>query len=1099
MLNIYYGAETTDKEKFIFENIKGRTLLLVPDQFSLQAEKDAFFYLGKKSLIDLRIMDFNMLGHKVLREVGGRKPQLIDKYGSQMLLTKVLGKVEPELGVYRGFSWKSSFIDRIYGVISDMKRYGIEPDILTEVIEKLEPNSYLKYKLSDINRIYAAYQEHIEGKYLDSEDYILFYGEKILNSEMVKESEIWIYGFDTFTPKNILIIERLLKTSGKVNIVMTREKDNDIFDLTANVIGKLVKTAEDINEEVTVYGITGDSKKSIWNRKNPDVTLVAASNIYAEAERAAAYVLELVREHGYRFGDIVIVCNDMDGRGGVIRRTFGQWGIPVFVDKKRKVMHHPAVSCLLAVMEIVSRGYRTESVMRMIKSGLLDFSYEECDLLENYVNGFKIRGTMWNSEFSRTGGRYSEEEMTLINFLREAVVDTVEKARQAIGKYNTAAEKTKGFYSFLENDFGMPERLEALIKRQEEAGFAEGAAETAQSWSVICNILDQIVEILGEEKVSNEELLKLMTIGMERVEIGLVPVTSDRVIMGTLQRTRLSRIKALLVVGVNAGVLPMESTDDGLISDREKGVLEEFDVELSKRDLVVKREEKLAIYRMMHLPEEKLYMSYSEAGESGDVQRASEVFEKAREFFEKNGENEILGNLEKSDNIFDMLTSKSGTLSYMTDAVRKYIDGEDIDDKWLHIINWYEENHPYELQKVKTGILFDNTAEMIGRSFSDALYRRDEEQLAVSASRLEKYSGCPFAHFIMYGLRAETPVVYEMGMREIGDIYHRTLMKFSYALTPPAGSGVAVDDAGSRWMTITEEECRKEIADIIADDAGVFKEGLMGSGKAESYRTGRITEICGDAAWSMINQVRKGHVKNMYFEQSFGVGRRIPPVKVDAGGSEVLIQGKIDRLDVFHEDAVRVVDYKSGSAGIDMDYIAGGYKLQLMVYLKAAMGGFKAEPAGVFYFRISDLETDADKSEKALETGVKERLEKSYRLVGIMLDDEKTIGAMDAELMEKASGDSTVLPLKIKSKDGMITSSGESCLLSDVDFDELMTQVDTQVQRICTEICDGRIDIKPKKEKKKVGSEYKTACRYCEYAGICMFDTAFSGCRYEMI
>ena len=127
MLNIYYGAEKTDKEKFIFDNIKGRTLLLVPDQFSLQAERDAFFYLGKKSLMDLRVVDFSTLGRKVVKEAGGARPALIDKYGSQMLLTKAIGRVDSQLGVYRGFSWKSSFIDRIYGVISDMKRYGAGP------------------------------------------------------------------------------------------------------------------------------------------------------------------------------------------------------------------------------------------------------------------------------------------------------------------------------------------------------------------------------------------------------------------------------------------------------------------------------------------------------------------------------------------------------------------------------------------------------------------------------------------------------------------------------------------------------------------------------------------------------------------------------------------------------------------------------------------------------------------------------------------------------------------------------------------------------------------------------------------------------------
>ena len=206
MLNIYYGAETTDKEKFVFDNIKGRTLLLVPDQFSLQAERDAFFYLNKKSLMNLRIMALDSIGHKAVREVGGRPLKLIDEYGSQMLLTKVLGQVEKDLTIFRGFSWKSSFIDRVYNVISSMKKYGIGADELDGAIGKLSDESYLKYKMSDICKIYEAYQKQLEGKYLDADDYILFYGEKILNAPMVTEAEVWIYGFDTFTQKNMLII-----------------------------------------------------------------------------------------------------------------------------------------------------------------------------------------------------------------------------------------------------------------------------------------------------------------------------------------------------------------------------------------------------------------------------------------------------------------------------------------------------------------------------------------------------------------------------------------------------------------------------------------------------------------------------------------------------------------------------------------------------------------------------------------------------------------------------------------------------------------------------------------------------------------------------
>ena len=89
MLNIYCAGESVDKEKFIFEEIKkeeGNTILIVPDQFSAQSERNAFFYLGIKASMDLRILDFDRLGYKAVRELGVQVPELIDKYGRHMLL-----------------------------------------------------------------------------------------------------------------------------------------------------------------------------------------------------------------------------------------------------------------------------------------------------------------------------------------------------------------------------------------------------------------------------------------------------------------------------------------------------------------------------------------------------------------------------------------------------------------------------------------------------------------------------------------------------------------------------------------------------------------------------------------------------------------------------------------------------------------------------------------------------------------------------------------------------------------------------------------------------------------------------------------------------
>lgn len=1165
MLNIYYGGENIEKEKFIFEHIKGRSLLLVPDQFSLQAERDAFFYLDKTGLMDLAVVDFSALGHKILKEAGGPVPPLIDKYGRHMLLTRILEESDDALKIYKGVRGKNSFVERVNMLISEMKRSEVSVDMLREVSESLEDSSFLKYKLKDIVTLFSLYEEAIAGKYLDSEDYITFYGDKMLDSSLVAASDVWVYGFDTFTPKNMLVLERILKTARSLNIVMTWEdaaktppersaKDDagdpsqsgdaawpgdagflaaddreDLFSLTGFVIRNLVKMAEDLNEEVTCQAITGSVRDNLWSKtlreisvspedslqeKDPWITAVCTSNIYAEADRAAAYILQMVREHGYRFGDIVVVCNDTGLRSGVIRRTFVRWGIPVFIDQKRKVIQHPVVGFLLSLLEIIGSGYRDSAVMQLIKSGFLGFAEEEQDALENYVQQFKIRGTLWKKPFSRMGDNYTAEDLNRFNELREQVVSVIETARDRIGKYNTAGEKIRGLYGFLADDFMMEDRIEAMAKAQQEAGFLDGAAETGQSWNVICRIFDQIVETVGEERLSGRALRQIVEAGLAEMEIGIVPVNPDSVLVGTMQRTRVGRVKALLVLGANEGLLPLQKTDEGLLSEREKAVLEEMDLEFSRTEDMVKQEERLAIYRTLSQPEERLYVSCSRIDETGGELRPSAVFRELENFLQSRAESDdsvVLGDLEDGE-VTEIAVSPKGAISYLTDAFREYLEDGKLDEDWLYAGLWYGSHEPEEMERIRRGMEFDNEQNALGGQLADALYRGDRRAIEASASRLEKYSGCPFAHFISYGLRPEDLRVFEMGPREIGDIYHECIMKLSQRLTAGEDSfqgldavPVAITDPDSRWMKITQEECREEIRRILQEETGTYREGLLSSGRNESYRTERIVDICSRVAWAMIGQVRRGRIREMYFEQPFARGAQLPPVRVTAGEHEVLIKGKIDRMDVLempeHEDgletAVRIVDYKTGGDSVDVEHFRSGYKLQLMLYLKAATQKQEVKPAGVFLFKIREIDADADaRTVVPGEAAAEERMEDAYKLEGIVLDDMDMIDAMDTEI----GGASKVLPIKYVKKNGTYSGSSGGYLFSREEFEELSAQVDRQVDRICREICDGKIDIRPKKEKKKdMEGNYKTSCKYCSYKSICMFDTAFPGCRYERV
>ena len=1163
MLRIYYGSESCDKEKFIFESISSeqKTIIIVPDQFSLQMERDALEYYkektGQTALLNLMIADFSSLGRKVVSESGKKEPELIDKYGRHMLLSVLIGRLAEagSLSVYEGMNGRNSFTANANQLISEMKRYGTGPEDLECATEKTD--SFLKMKLTDISKIFREYETSIEGRFIDSEDYIKFYGELMTKSQLIKNAEIWIYGFDIFTPLNLEVIHKLLESAKCINIVMTKDEtvpedilpDYDariltagsgegIFDLTDLVINNL----KELDEDVAVIPLfpAGEHLSHVENQatcaqnlgiwaSNPEtkITLACTSNIYAEADRVAAHIMELVREKGYRYGDITVICNDMEVRGGVLKRTFDRWQIPVFADRRRRVLHQPVVRFLLSFLDVIADGYEGDCIMKMASAGLMGWNRCDEELLINYIEEAKIRGSKWKKAFTWTGNddhgaRYSEEEIVRLNEMRQFIVNITEGARNEIGRRNSAGEKVRGLYSFLEEKFEIRGRIDDLIERQTQLDLMEGAAETAQSWNMICGLFTQILRIIGDDNISNAQLRDILSNGLEEMEIGLVPTSTDCVIIGTLQRTRISKTRSLIVTSANEGILPLQASDTGLLTEKELEALEELKLNITKKEDVRRQEEQLAIYRTFSLPEDELFVTCSLADQEGKSTSPSGIFTVLKEI----GGVRMLGDLGTED-VIDKIASKSGTLPYMANAMQEYIENGNIDDVWLAAMNWYLENETESIRKIRQGLIFDNKIDALGQDMAESLYFGDSDSIYASASRLELYSSCPFRHFIQYGLKAEEGRKFEIDARSRGDVYHKALQILCKRLMPP--EGISVCDESSDWMTITSEDCREQVEEILREQTAGYREGVYIEGRANQLQLERVIENCGDMAWAMIRQVRKSKTNRMYFEEPFGYdGGRIRPIEIELeDGRKAVIHGKIDRVDVFdvegHEgavgggnagnaaetgqrEAVRIIDYKTGDNKIDISQIEEGYKLQLTMYMNAVCGaedgapgiGQNIEPAGVFYFKIKDIDVNADSDGTPDEKGesVEDRIAKACKLEGLVVDDESIVNSMDQTL--ECGSSSVAVPVR-KLKDGELQNSG-GILISGDDFKKLCSRTAEHVERICREIQEGRIDIDPKMEKRgSAGSEPKTSCSYCEYKSICLFDTSFRQCRFEMV
>lgn len=1094
MLHIHYGRERLNKDKYLFEQIQGETLLIVPDQYTLQAERDAFFYLGQKGFMDLEVVGISRLGSIVLAEVGGGKRTLLNKQGRHMLLTKIMAEENENLLVYKNYRDNTAFLEMANNFISEMKQFNVDSEVLGEILDGMPDKGFLSRKLSDIHLLYTRYEALTAGKFTDTEDAISLFIQKIRQSQTISRSTVWLYGFDYFTPKNLEVIGQLRLVAKEVHVVFTWDRggaDASLFDIAGTMIQMLSPDVisqigdEYMEPKNPAIAALESQLFAVPAQTSPiaeGITLVAAANIYGEAETAACHIMHLIRDKGLLQREILLVCNDLETRGSIYKRVFAEYGLDLFMDSKRDIMHSPAVNYILALLEILGGGYRSEDVLRLLKTGLGPLPEDNLADLENYVTKYKIRGSGWKKDFTKgVTDRYlgtTEEarnrEIQRLNRMRSAAIEPIRTFGEAFKEATTVRDRVRVLYEFLAGPCGLPDKIQSLMEEQQRDGQLELAQETAQIWNIAMENLDQLVEILGDDTLSMETFAKLLTAGFEAVEVGILPPTLDGLMLGTMQRTRSGRLKAMVVLGANEGILPAEPGSDSILNEDEKLLLSEQGIEICKLDHIRLLEEKMAIYRNLSKAEDSLWIGYAASDDKGVSTRPSMIFEKIREIFPNLPvEKDVLNQEDEST----LIQAPDATLRHLTAALRESKAGAPLPEIWNRTLEWYAQNQQRKLALVQEGLAFNTRQKKLSKEQVDALYKKESDQaMVLSPSRLERFARCPFAYFIRHGIRPAEETLYEVGPLEMGDLYHRCLMTASAALTAGKPADAPITDLQSPWMTVTKEETDRMVEDFMALELDGFGEGILTGGREQAYRAGRISAICKEAVWIMISHVRKGQIVSMRFEEEFGRDKDIAPIEINLGDATVCIEGKIDRMDLLPGDRVKIIDYKSGTDSFNETEAKSGWKLQLMVYLRAAMEE-KREPAGAFYFHVFEPSVDAGTIQdgtqsQAFRDKVEDEIRKSFMMDGAMVGEPDVIEAI-------AGDDNRVVPLK----------SGKKTYTQE-EFAAFQEQVNNKIDRMCRELLDGNIGIEPLKIKEN------TACKYCDYKGICMFDNRMEGCYY---
>ncbi|KNF09410.1 ATP-dependent helicase/deoxyribonuclease subunit B [Gottschalkia purinilytica] len=1079
------------------ENDTNKLILLVPEQFTLQAEADLISKMNLDGIMRVEVLSFQRLGYKVLNEVGGIKKSTINELGKIMILRKLFEENSGNLSVFKkGFN-QEGFLKNFCSLISEFKRNSVSIEILQGRIDSFERDNMLKKKLQDITLIYEKFNEYLDGRYTDEDDKLNLVIEKLEISKYFEDAEIWIDGFGTFSSQEYKILEKLFLKARKVNISLTldvndKSKDYDLFEPTLDTYRRIRKLASENNIEETKTVVekdyNGKSDELIhleseffsypykrYKKEVEHLRIFSGLNQYTEIENVAIDIISLVRDKEYRWRDISVVCNSLDMYSPTIKRVFSEYGIPHFLDEKRSIMSNCIIKFLVSSLEVVSRNFRYEDIFKCVKTGLSDLTKEEYEKLENYVLEYGIKGNTWLEEF-----KYGDEKEE-INEIKNKFIAPFVNLKNKLKSKNKIIDLTRYVFEFL-TEMNIENKINDLIETQKLKGNLEYVNENTQIWNTIMEVFDQLVEILKDSNISLKEYIKILESGLNNYEIGIIPPTMDQVLIGNLERSRSQDIKALFVVGVNDGILPSGFSDGGIILDDEKVIMKESGIEIYSDNQTKVKEERFSIYSAFTKPSKYLYISYALGDLEGRALRPSTLIDRFKKIYNIKIESDVV---KTSENNLKLISRPNPTFKYLAENIRENLDGNPIDDIWWDVYNWYYNNKDWNEKRklVIDGLFHSNQEENIGE-YSNSLY---DLPFRSSISRLEAFANCPFSHFINYGLKPKERKEYSLKMPDVGTLFHNSIEEFSKELTLENLNWSEIDKAKS-------DELVEKVLDKMIDD---FQNGVLLSTNRYKYLVNKLKRVSKRALWVLTEHLKNGEFIPLQHELIFGESKesKIPPIIITLpNGEEIKLEGRIDRVDMLNgEDGsfIKVIDYKSGNKRFSLSDVYYGLQIQLIVYMDAVLSNkdklVKNEvyPAGAFYFKIDDpmVQTDEDNIQN-----IEDEIHRKLKMDGLVLKDINVIKALDSTI--DAGVTSKIIPVSLK-KDGEPSKS--SSVFEKEDLDNLINHVKNLIGEIATQILKGKIKIEPCKNGDKI------SCEYCQFDSICQFDTSFEDNEYKLI
>ena len=1118
-LRFYFGPSGSGKSHRIYEEIMQRAaqepgrnfLIIVPDQFTMQTQKDLVMRSDRGGILNIDVLSFGRLSHRILEEVGTKEMPVLDDTGKSLVLQKIAADLKEQLPAMGSLLHKQGYIHEVKSAISEFMQYGISTQDMDKLITSAEKRGALAMKLRDLKTLYRGFQDYIRDHFITTEETLDVLRRSLVKSKILQGSVVVFDGFTGFTPIQNRLIQELMRVCEETIVTVTigakedpyqMDGEQKLFHLSKKTVSDLVKLAAEAEvtrgEDVFVKGGPNRFTEAPalcyleqnlfryqyepYTEKQREIRMFEALSPREEVHQTALYIRKLIREEGLTYRDIAVVIGDLEGYASYVETEFGQLEIPCFLDRTRGIVLNPMIEYIKSALQLYIRDFSYDTVFHFLRSGMADISREEIDELENYVIRTGARGyrtysrlfTRRTEEMQKGSGQEdterAEETLERLNRIRQQFAETVEILHMA--PRAKAGEYVDHLYDFLEQN-QVQQKLLNYQQQFEQEGDLAKAREYAQIYRLVMDLLDQIYELLGQEEISLQEFADILDAGFGEITVGTIPQNVDRIVVGDMERTRLKQVKVLFFLGVNDGNIPKSASKGGIISDMDREFLIESGTEMAPSPRQQMYIQRLYLYLNMAKPSQRLYLSYAKVNSDGKGIRPSYLIDTVRKLFPQ-----LTVEYPQNRSRIEQIEGRQEGARYLAEELREYADGtlweEERQDFYL-MYRAYEAD-PEDRDRLTAAAFRRYKENGLSRIVARALYGR---QLENSVSRLETYAACACRHFLQYGLSLQEREEFGFEASDMGTVYHAVLENFAGKLA----------ESKRTWWDFTEDFAAKAIKESVEAYAATYGETVLYSSARNAYAITRMSRILTRTVLTLQQHLKQGSFQPDDYELSFRFAEDLDSIHVDLSEEEKMhLQGRIDRIDVS-EDAehvyVKVIDYKSGNKKFDLAALYYGLQLQLVVYMNAAMEleGRKHPdkeivPAALLYYHIDDptIETPVELTQEQINEEILAKL----RMNGVVNSDPAVVERLDRFLQDK----SKVIPVE-KKKDGSF--SARSGVLSREEMQLVSSYVDTKIREIGREILDGKIAANPYEK----GNE--EACTYCAYKKVCGFDGSIPG------